>query len=156
MTEGAAMNVQDLAILHDCVLRDLRYDVSSADARTLTLLLECPDDLGKPAWDGQTLRITAMDVLLFRLTAWGHCWGLESLDAWRDGVSAQTRGELARLPGAPPPITSTVSFHSGTFFELACRQVGVEVVDGRSATPLGVGGRSNTPESGPARAAQKS
>lgn len=150
------MIVQDLAILHDCLLRDLRYDVSSADTRTLTLLLDCPDDLGKPAWDGQTLRITAVDVLLFRLTAWGHCWGHESLDAWRDGVSAQTRGELARLPGPPPPITSTVSFHSGAYFELACRQVGVEVVDKRSAPPLGGVAAPNTLESGAARGAQKS
>src|ERR1043166_7436912 len=83
--------------LHDCDLQELQYDVSNPDERTLRLELICPEDLGYPPWEGKTLELKAMGVLLFRYTAWGYVIGLESMDAWRVGVSDATQVDLQRL-----------------------------------------------------------
>ena len=136
------MNPRDLQILHDCILRDLRYDVGSPDARTLSLVLECPPDLGKAEWDGKTLLVRASDVVLFRLTAWGHCWGNDSLDAWDPGVSDATRAEISRLPAPLPPVLCTARFQSGSWFELACQALTVHVLEGTPSIPAPLQGTS--------------
>jgi hypothetical protein len=128
VNEGDVMSLKDLEILHDCPLRDIRYDVSDPATRTLVLVFDCPEDMGKAEWDGNRLRITATDVRFFHLTAWGHFQGEESLDGWEEGVSHETQKLLARLPGRPPAFICKVWFHTGSHLELACNGLDVEVM----------------------------
>jgi hypothetical protein len=115
-----------LASLHDCELHDLRYDVAAPQERTLTLLVTCPEEV-----QGKLLRIHAAAVYLFRYTAWGHCMGKEVLNTWQAGVSPATQLELQRgqeVGLAVPGLTYTVTFQSGSYFELVCRDLGIEVI----------------------------
>ena len=107
---------KNVAWLHDCVVHELIYDMSTPNARTLVMTLDCPEDLSRSEWDGKTLRLTATEVYLVRFTGLGHVLGEEILDAWRPGVSDTTKLELERgreVGLTVPPLAFTVSFHSG-------------------------------------------
>jgi len=77
------------------------------------MLIDVPDDLGDPAWDGQTLEITAGQIYLFHYVARGHTRGPEILNGWDEGVSETTNSDLSK--GAAiglkiPPMSFTVPF----------------------------------------------
>lgn len=120
-----------LTELHDCEVHDLRYDVSDPRERALVMIVDGPEDSSHSTLNGRPLRITATDVHLFRLTAWGHCLGKEVINVWREGVSPATEVELQRCRDAGlavPALMMTVSFHSGSWFELVCKDIAIEVV----------------------------
>lgn len=123
--------LENLDWLHDCELHEVRYDPSIPTDRTLVVELECPADLGFPEWEGRTLKLKACGVFLFKYTAWGHTSSIETLDAWDPGVSESTQMELQRQRAiglAVPKLTFTVSFHSGSYFELVCKDISIEVL----------------------------
>ena len=121
----------ELGYLHDCELLELSYVLTNPDIRRVILRLQANPDLGHPTWNGKFLRVTASGIYLFRWECWAHVWGNETLDRWNKGVSEITESELARdraLGFHVPELGFTVTFHSGSFLELICKSVSVEVI----------------------------
>jgi hypothetical protein len=120
---------QGLEYLHDCVLLEMKYDAVSED-RKLSLLLKAPDDLGYAPWDGQQLSVTADDVYFLQSVMWGHVAGAETLDAWNEGISDATQQDLDRHTATGlkvPALKYTITFHSGSYLELVCEDIAVDV-----------------------------
>src|SRR5262245_37577850 len=119
----------ELEYLHDCALLEIKYDLTDAANRRLMLVVEAPDDLGYQPWEGKTLSIMAAGVYLFHYMAWGHVNQQEVLDTWSESISDQTRVQLSRhesLGLAVPNTKYTVTFHSGSYFEVVCQTLTVD------------------------------
>jgi hypothetical protein len=125
-----------LPYLHDAVLLDLHYDARSPDTRTLVVTVQCNPDTGYEPWNDATLNLCAKGVFLFRCTAWGFCFGQDTIDTWHEGVSNRTASELRRLEAQGPRLPSwlfTVALHSGSCIELVCDSL--EVKEGVPRVP---------------------
>jgi len=119
LMKDAGINLQ---LLHDDLLRSIEFDSSDPQERRLTVVLESAET-------GARMRIVARGVYLFRCTARGHARGSESINAWDEGVSPATAAELAgdRAAGYGVPASAfTVTFHSGSHFELVCDRLEFE------------------------------
>ena len=116
----------DIDYLHDCPLLELRYDLTNSSNRLLTLFLDCNGNIKHENREGRILRLTVSGVYYFQYVAWGHVIGYEILDRWSEGVTKQTEAELKKhqdMGFNVPSLRYTVTFHSGSFFELACEDI---------------------------------
>ena len=119
-----------LEYLHDCVLLEVKYDVTQPGVRKVIVSLQTPSDRGYPPWEGRDLYLAGSGAYLFRYVARGYMDGLETLDRWDLGVCEPTRQELARdeaLGLRVPSLRFSVVFHSGSFCELVCEVLTVDV-----------------------------
>jgi len=119
-----------LPYLHDAVLFDWQYDARDPGTRTLVMTVQCNPDAGYEPWNDATLNLCARGVFLLRCTAWGFCFGQDTIDSWHEGVSNATASELGRLQAKGlrvPKRLFTVTFHSGSCIELVCDSLEVEV-----------------------------
>ncbi len=121
-----------LDYLHDCSLLEFKYDSSRAGDRQLLLLVKVDAQVSLPEWEGCLLRISLLDVYLFRCTVWGHTTSYEEIDRWREGVSQETESDLKRgiaIGLNVPPLKFTVSFHTGSYFEIVCKELVIEILE---------------------------
>ena len=126
------VTLKELEWIHDCVLLAMTYDATDPDGRAVTWTLRCPTDLGYPPWDGKELALVAVDVALLRHFAWGVD-GRETVSAVNAGISsaAQESTMDARRAGVRfPEVEFTIGFGSGSYAEVICREVRIEVREG--------------------------
>ncbi|PYP85682.1 MAG: hypothetical protein DMF61_16270 [Blastocatellia bacterium AA13] len=120
-----------LAYLHDSEVIEISYVLTDPNSRKVILNLKAHPDTGHQPWDDKPLRVTASGVYLLRCESWGHVLGNEAINAWSQGVSDDTRSQLAVHTSRGlhvPELEFTVTFHSGSFLELVCETVSVEVI----------------------------
>lgn len=126
------MNALDqLAYLRDADLRQLRYDAANPHTRTLHLLFRCPQEMPDDpfGWSGQLISVTASGVVLFQYFAMNVVAGYDQFDQIRPDVGVAAAALLEKLStlGAQAVVRCTVNFQSGSRFELACRELVVEI-----------------------------
>ena len=121
------VDLADLGWEHDAELLQLVYKPESGE-RSLELTVRCNRDLGHAPWallEGKRLVLAFIDVAVSEHVVFATV-GRETLDAIRPGVSA---GLHARIAGAIhmglrfPDLAVSVSFHSGSWLQLICRQL---------------------------------
>jgi hypothetical protein len=119
-----------LAYLHDAECRNLVWDCSLPEGRAVTLDLEVNPEAQSPEWDGRQILLSFKNVMLCRLTGWGHVTGGETLDSIDERVSAEFMGECRRHEATGlfvPPLKLGVSFISGSSLEMACDRIEYEM-----------------------------
>jgi hypothetical protein len=118
----------ELRWTHDCELLLAVYDTSAAPARSLSLTIRCPPDLGLAAWEGRDVRIVFVDVLWMRHEVMNVA-GPESINFIDRGAPADGWGGIKdEVPLPAAALEWTVCFHSGGLLGIACRDVRIEVL----------------------------
>ena len=124
-----ATSLDELAWLHDCDVTKIAYDFTREDGKSIALTMRCPEDLGYAPWEGKTLTLVLVDVRASRQILWST-HGLESLDAVQPGISDDMRQEILRttkLGARYRGLECTLVFHSGSWIELICRELQVDI-----------------------------
>jgi hypothetical protein len=123
--------IDQLAHLRDADLRELRYDAANPHTRTLHLLFRCAENPAADPfnWAGRQVAVTARGVALFQYFAMHAVAGFEQFEAIQPTVGEAAEALLGKLTtlGAAAPVRCTVIFQSGSRFELACRELVVEI-----------------------------
>ncbi|CAG0984651.1 hypothetical protein PLCT2_02115 [Planctomycetaceae bacterium] len=108
--------------LHDCKMLSLRLDAADRNTRTLILLIECPTDLGLPAWNGRRATIVVHDLMDMNYAFHGNQIGAESIDGWDQrkpsAAECEKYGRDCRK--------YALGFCTGSEIELICKSVTVE------------------------------
>jgi hypothetical protein len=121
--------LDELEWLHDCVVSEFAYETASNSGRSIKIEMICPFDLGYPLWDGKRLVLAAARVAMSKHVMWGVD-GPESIDAVRPGISDEARESTlhARNLGIHfPALEFTISFHSGSWMEIICHDLEINV-----------------------------
>ena len=120
----------ELDYLHDGELLDSTYAADDRGDRQVIMDIRVHKDAGKSDWDGRVLRIVLSGVYLFSCQRWGYVAGAEYVDAWYERVSETTESELERhqaLGLRVPKLKFTVTISTGSWLEIVCESVSVEV-----------------------------
>ena len=120
---------QNLAYLHDAKCLEIVWDCRHSSNRILRLLAVGDAEAGFPLWEGKELTITLSGAVATRFTGWGFQAGLETIDAWRQGVSDSLEHECRTALAAGcsvPPLRFSIVFHSGSCLEVVCSDVSVD------------------------------
>lgn len=122
--------IEQLSLLRDADLRELRYDAANPHTRTLHLLFRCPQEMEHDpfGWAGRRVEVTAAGVVLFQLFAMNVIDGFDQFESAmpRIGEAAQALVERLGPLGAKASVRCTVIFQSGSRFELACQGLVLE------------------------------
>jgi hypothetical protein len=121
-----------LNLLGGASLRELRYDASNPQLRTVHLLVRCDaamprDPLG---WADRLVHVRALRVVLFRCDASLPAPGYDQVERWDPDVRPETRARLEALErdGRRVPATRcTLRLAGGSRVELACEQITAEI-----------------------------
>ena len=109
--------------LHDCELQYLRLDSAERNTRTLTLLIECPPDLGLPEWNGCRAKIVFYDLIQMKYAFHGNQIGPEPIDSLDRMEQSSDESDLY----GPDCRKYSIGFCTGSEIELICKRVTVEL-----------------------------
>ncbi|VTR97082.1 hypothetical protein [Tuwongella immobilis] len=133
------MNLTDHSLfdyLHDAEVTSVVWDNTNPRQRRLQLIVTVVQDIEHLPWRGQSLAVTMLDVVLFRLVGYGHQVGLNWIDSIRTEVSKGFEEECQQFKAngiSIPPLRFTIVFTDGSTLELTCASVDVEEIG--SASP---------------------
>jgi hypothetical protein len=123
-------NTELLEYLHDAVVDGMSLDVV-LESKNLVVNVTCDEDCGYDNWAGRRVAVTLSGVIVASAMLFGHVAGKDSVQSFREGISAATHQRLAELGqiGIPAPSTLlTLSFQSGSEVEVACAGVDVTAI----------------------------
>ena len=122
--------LKELGWLHDSVVLSVSYDASQAAGRLVKLAIRCHPDCGHAPWAGKNLSIAAVNVAVLKHVLWGWVTEPETIDSIRPGVSRaveESTVESKRMGLLFPDLAFTVIFHSGSFLEVICQTLQVDI-----------------------------
>ena len=122
---------KDLDWIHDCILSRVEYDPNRDSGRLIKFEIFCPADFGYPPWQGKNLLLNMQNIVTASGFIWGWVNGPEIINAIRPGVSDEVRGRASNIASGVDragKLELTVMFQSGSFFEIICETIQIEVV----------------------------
>lgn len=128
-------DLSPLDFLHDARCCSFTWDCSDPATRHVRLMVRVDEDAEYEPWRGQAITVTISEVVMCRLVGWGYQIGEETIDSYRQQVSAEFESEchrLSKLGITIPPLLFTLVLGSGSNIEFACQ--GVSVESGRKGT----------------------
>ncbi len=126
------MDIRRLNYLHDAIVQEICFAHNAKKGfKELVIRAQGNDDCGYPDWAGKDVTVSLLDVIVATATLFGHVMGEDSIDGFDEGISARTDRLVTELVDAgvfSPTILLKITFHSGSYIEIACAGVDVTVV----------------------------
>jgi hypothetical protein len=125
------MDILTLNYLHDASVQKICFVHNAEGVKELIIQAHGHEDCGYQEWAGKNVTVSLVDVIVSTGALFGHVTGEDSIAGFDEEVSETTPRLIAELVDAGiscPTTVLKITFHSGSFIEVACHGIDVTVV----------------------------